>query len=79
MIVEAGRTLGPAIRSCHTTVLVLRRPNEDAVVGVGFDVFLQVLRALEGFAAEVTLVWLERDMNTNMRSNVITLNRGGAA
>lgn len=60
-------------------MLVLRRPDEDTVVGVGLNMLLQVLRTLEGFAAEITLVWLKRNMDTNMRSNVITLHCGGAA
>lgn len=79
MVVEAGRTLWPAVRSWHTAVLVLRRPNEDAVVGVGLHMLLQVLRTLEGFAAEITLVWLKRNMDANMRSDVVTLHCGGAA
>lgn len=33
----------------------------------------QVLRALEGFAAEVALVRLQRDMNADMRGDMITL------
>ena len=34
--------------------------------------FLQVLRSFESFAAKVTFVRLERNVNANMRSDVVT-------
>lgn len=40
---------------------------------------LQVLRALESLAAEVALMWLQRNVNTNVRGDVVALDRGGAA
>lgn len=43
------------------------------------DVLLQVLGTLEGLAAELALVRLERDMDSDMRGNVVTLDGGGAA
>jgi hypothetical protein len=46
---------------------------------MSLDVLLQILWALESLAAEVALVWLQRHVNTDVRSNVITLDRGGAA
>jgi hypothetical protein len=42
------------------------------------DVLLQVLRTLERLATEFALVRLERDVNTDVRSDVITLDGGGA-
>ena len=39
---------------------------------------LQVLRSLEALTAKVALVRLERNMNTNMRSNVVTLDSGSS-
>ena len=37
---------------------------------------LQILWSLEGLAAEVALVWLERDMYANVRCYVVTLHCG---
>ncbi len=38
---------------------------------------LQILRPFEGLAAELALVWLERDMDADVRGDVIPLDRGG--
>lgn len=43
------------------------------------NMLLQVLGTLEALAAEVTLVWLQRDVNTNVRRDVVALDCGGAA
>lgn len=43
------------------------------------DVLLQVLRTLECLSTELTLVRFERDMDSNVRRDVITLDGGGAA
>lgn len=40
---------------------------------------LQILGTFEGLAAKVTLMWLERDMDTNVRSDVVTFYSGSAA
>lgn len=70
-----------AISGAHALVRVLWRgtADKDRVVGMGLDMLLQVLRTLEGLAAKVALMRLERDMNADVRSDVITLDRGGAA
>lgn len=39
---------------------------------------LQILRALECFATEITLVRLQGYVNANVRSDVVTLDGGGA-
>jgi hypothetical protein len=49
------------------------------VLGVSFDMLLQILRTFEGFLAEVALVWLQRYVNTDVRSDVITLDSSSAA
>ena len=41
--------------------------------------FLQVLRTLERLSAEVAFVWLEWDVDTNVRGNVIAFHGGRAA
>jgi hypothetical protein len=46
---------------------------------VSLHVLLQILRTLECLAAEVALMRLQRNVNTNVRSNVISLDCGGAA
>lgn len=46
---------------------------------MSLDVLLEILRALEGLAAEVALVWLQWHVNTDVRGNVVTLDGCGAA
>lgn len=43
------------------------------------DVLLQILGTLERLATEVALVRLQRNVDTDVRGNVITLNGGSAA
>jgi hypothetical protein len=43
------------------------------------DVLLQILRALEGLATEVTLVWLQRNMDSDVGSNMVTFHGGSTA
>lgn len=42
------------------------------------DMLLEVLRALEGLATEITFVRLQRNVDSNMRGDVITLDCRGA-
>jgi hypothetical protein len=46
---------------------------------MSFDVLLEILRTLERFATEIALVRLERDVDANVRSDVIALDRGRVA
>jgi hypothetical protein len=46
---------------------------------VSFDVLLQILWTLECLATKVAFVRLQRHVNTNVRSDVVSLDRGGAA
>lgn len=46
---------------------------------MGLDMLLEVLRAFERLAAEVTTMRLQGDMDANMRGNVVTLNHGDVA
>ena len=43
------------------------------------DVFLEILRTLEGLATELALVWLQGNMDTDVGGDVVTLDGGGAA
>lgn len=60
-------------------MLILGRPDQDAVIGVGLDMLLEILGTLERLSAEVALVWLQRDVHTNVRGDVVALHRCGAA
>ena len=71
-----ARVAASAVRAA---TIRLGRAKQDGVISVGLDVLLQILRALESFAAEVALMRLQWHVNTDVRSNVITLDRGGAA
>jgi hypothetical protein len=46
---------------------------------VGLHVLLQILGTLERLAAEVAFMRLQRNVDANVRSNVITLDCSGAA
>jgi hypothetical protein len=46
---------------------------------MSLHMLLKVLRALERFAAEIAFVRFERNMNSDVRRNVVALDRGGAA
>ena len=46
---------------------------------MGLDMLLQILRSLESFAAEVTLVWFKGHVNTDVGCDMITLDCGGVA
>ncbi len=45
---------------------------------MGLHVLLEILRALEGLATEVALVRLQGDVDADVRSDVVTLDRGRA-
>lgn len=46
---------------------------------MGLDMFLEVLWAFEGLATEIAFVRLEWDVDSNVRGDVVTLDRRGAA
>jgi tripartite-type tricarboxylate transporter receptor subunit TctC len=46
---------------------------------VSLHVLLEILRAFESLTAEITLMRFQRDVNANVRSNVIAFDGGGAA
>lgn len=57
----------------------LGRAKKDRVVSVGLDVLLEILGTLERLATEIAFVRLQRDVNADVRSDVITLDGGGTA
>ena len=52
--------------------------HHDRVFGMGFDMLLQVLRPLEGLATEVASMRLQRDMDSDMRGDVVAFHNGDA-
>jgi len=70
-----------AVSGAHALVLVVGpgAAHEDRVIGMSLDVLLEILRTLEGLATEVTFVRLQRDMDTDVRCDVVTLDSGGTA
>jgi hypothetical protein len=54
----------------------LGRSKEDRVVGMGLDVFLEILRAFEGLPAKVAFVRLEWHVNADVGCDMISLHRG---
>ena len=46
---------------------------------MGLDVLLQILGTLEGLSAKLALVRLQRHMDADVRSDVVTLDSGSAA
>lgn len=69
------------INRAHALVLVLGpgTAGKHRIVGMSLDVLLQILWALEGLAAEVALMWLQWHMDPDVRSDVVTLDRGSTA
>ena len=57
----------------------LRRAKQNGVIGMGLDVLLEILGSFECLAAEVALVRLQRYVNTDVRSDVITFYSSRAA
>jgi hypothetical protein len=53
--------------------------HQDCVFGMCFDVFLQILGPLERFTTELTSVGFQRNMDANVRCNVIALDHGDGA
>lgn len=65
---------------CALSIIWTRRPGiEDRVIGMGLDMFLEILWALEGLATELALVRLEWNMNSNVGGDMITFDGGGVA
>lgn len=77
VIVVAG-SLGLVGAIVHAALGIVSA-RQNRVVGMGLDVLLQILRALERLAAKVALVRLKRNVNTDVRSNVVTLDGSCAA
>jgi len=68
-----------AARGSVLTHIRVGRAKQYRIISVSLDVLLEILRSLEGFATEVALMRLEGNVDSDMRSDVITLDGGNAA
>ena len=62
-----------------TTTVWLGRAKQDRVIGVSLNMFLQILRSLERLTAEVALMRLQWDMDTNVGRDMVTFYSRGTA
>ena len=67
------RSIGVTILGPVEAPMTPIRGTEDyRVIGVGLNMLFQVLRTFEGFATEFAAMRLQRNMDPNMRGDVIT-------
>jgi hypothetical protein len=76
VVIIAGRAFG--LRAVVHTTRILARRHENGVIGMSLDMLLEILRSLERLATELALVRLERNVNTDVRGDVIALYGGSA-
>ena len=55
----------------------LWRPRNHGIIGVSFDMLLEVLWTLEALATKVALVRLQGDMDANVRGDVVAFDGRG--
>lgn len=80
VVIVAGRLVDMgSVAHAALRLGILVGTDEDGVVRMGLDMLLQVLGTLEGLATELTLVRFQRNVDTDVRSDVVTLHGGGAA
>jgi hypothetical protein len=80
--IEDGLTLTAAVVAGSTrmpTAVGLRGAEQYRVVSMSLDMLLEILRSLEGFAAKVTLMWLQGHVHADVRGDMISLDSRGAA
>jgi hypothetical protein len=77
MVIVARRALG--LRAIVHTTRILARGHKNRVIGMCLDMLLEILRTLERFATELALVRLERNVNANVRGDVVALHSSGPA
>lgn len=69
--------------SIHSTTLIAepgrRRLHQNRIIGVSLDMFFEILRPLEGLAAEITFVRLQGNMDSDVGGDVIALDSVCAA
>jgi hypothetical protein len=72
-------TLGRLWPVVESTLGILGWPDEHRVIGMSLDMLLQVLGTLERLATELALVRLERNVNTDVRGDVVSLDCSSSA
>ena len=81
-VMGSSRVALGVLREHHVWVVMLQsglRRSNLRVVGVGLDMLLQILGSLEGLATEIAFVRLQGDMHSDMRCDMVTLDRCGVA
>ena len=63
----------------RTATVRLRGAEQHGIVGVSLHVLFEILGTFESFTAEVALVRLQRNVDTDVRGDVVPLDSGGAA
>ena len=53
--------------------------KQDRIIGVGLDMFLQVLRTLEGLPAKLATMRFERNVDTDVGRNMVPLDNRNVA
>ena len=66
-------------RALATTWLKIGGAHDDTVISMSLDMFLEILRALEGLATELALVRLQGNVDSDVGGDVVALDGGGAA
>jgi hypothetical protein len=75
-MLQVARLLLACKHTWTTTVMAASRLRRRVIVWVfcvSFDMLLEILGSLEGFLTEITFVWLQWNMHTDVRSDMITL------
>lgn len=66
-------------RALPMMTMLFGRSKENRVISVSLDMLLQILRTLEGLPTEVTFVRLQRNVDSDVGSDMITLDSGSSA
>lgn len=79
VVIIARGALGRLWPVVESTLGILRWSDKNRVIGMSLDMLLEILGSLERLATHVTLVRLQGHVNSNVRSDVVSLDSGGPA
>jgi hypothetical protein len=77
--VEHTFLVGHVHVTTRTRLAWLRRAQDDRVISMSLDMFLQILRTLEGFATEFTFVRFQGNVDSNVRGDMVAFDGCGTA
>ena len=72
-------TLRHTILATALTSIWLGRAHDDTIIGMGLDVFLEILGTLESLATELAFVRFQGNMYSNVGGDVVALDSRGPA